>query len=383
MLPKAERACFLIADISGYTSYLAGVELDHAQDVIADLMDTVVRCLRPPFKLAKFEGDAAFFCAPGDGFDGALLQDAIDAAYFTFQKRLRNIEQATSCACKACHGMQQLDLKFVGHHGEFIKQRMAGRDELAGRDVILVHRLLKNTVKERLGDHAYVLFSDACIQAMGIDAVAQGLVAHEETIDIIGAVTCWVRDLARAWNVEKDQSRNLVTRNKAAQTIEFDIQAARPQVWEYFTSPGQRPKWRAADEVRESTSGGRGGVGTTNHCMHGPHAIIEEILDWRPFDYLTLTTLLPMPDAPKVLMSYVFLEGGPGSTHIEIRIAKAKPRDTAFLEHVVEEFRKSITNEISVLRQMLEHGDQPLARIEEPKLAVSAQRFLTSPADRE
>jgi hypothetical protein len=55
MLAKPEAACFLIADISGYTSFLAGVELDHAQDIIADLMDTVVRCLRPPFRLAKFE----------------------------------------------------------------------------------------------------------------------------------------------------------------------------------------------------------------------------------------------------------------------------------------------------------------------------------------
>ena len=54
MLPKSESACFVIADISGYTSFLAGVELDHAQDIIADVMDTVVRCLRPPFRLAKF-----------------------------------------------------------------------------------------------------------------------------------------------------------------------------------------------------------------------------------------------------------------------------------------------------------------------------------------
>ncbi len=63
MLPKPESACFVIADISGYTSFLAGVELDHAHDIIADVMDTVVRRLRPPFRLAKFEGDAAFFYA--------------------------------------------------------------------------------------------------------------------------------------------------------------------------------------------------------------------------------------------------------------------------------------------------------------------------------
>ena len=59
MLKVPEPACLVIADISGYTSYLAGVELDHAQDILADLMDTVVGSLRPAFRLAKLEGDAA------------------------------------------------------------------------------------------------------------------------------------------------------------------------------------------------------------------------------------------------------------------------------------------------------------------------------------
>lgn len=87
--------------------------------------------------------------------------------------------------------------------------------------------------------------------------------------------------------------------------------------------------------------------------MHGPHAIIEEILDWRPFDYLTLTTLLPMLDAPEVLMSYVFAENDHG-THIQIRVAKPKPKDMPFLRHVAAEFEKHITDEVAVLRGMLE-----------------------------
>jgi hypothetical protein len=120
MLPKPESACFVIADISGYTAFLAGVELDHAHDIIADVMDTVVRLLRPPFRLAKFEGDAAFFYAVADKFDGSVLQDAIGSAYVAFRKRLRNIKQASSCKCNACSKMQHLDLKFVSHHGAFI-----------------------------------------------------------------------------------------------------------------------------------------------------------------------------------------------------------------------------------------------------------------------
>ena len=49
MLSRPESACLLIADISGYTSYLAGTELDHAQDILADLMTTVVASMRPGF----------------------------------------------------------------------------------------------------------------------------------------------------------------------------------------------------------------------------------------------------------------------------------------------------------------------------------------------
>jgi hypothetical protein len=39
---------FVISDISGF---LAGVEFEHEQDVIADVMDTMVRRPRPPFRL--------------------------------------------------------------------------------------------------------------------------------------------------------------------------------------------------------------------------------------------------------------------------------------------------------------------------------------------
>ena len=381
MVAKLESAYFLIADISGYTSFLAGVELDHAHDIISDLMNTVVRRLRPPFRLAKFEGDAAFFYAVADKVDGSVLQDAIESAYVAYRKRLRDIKMASACECSACSKMQGLDLKFVSHHGEFIKHRMAGREELAGRDVIVIHRLLKNAVNERFGGHAYALYSDAAVQAMNIDPLAQGLAEHQESIDIIGEVKCWVRDLEEVWAQENDRQRNEVTHDRAISVIEFDIAAPRPTVWEYFTQPGLRPKWRGADGVRETSESGRRGVGTTNHCMHGAHTIIEEVVDWRPVDYLTLTTLLPMPGAPKVLMTYAFSEIAGDGTHIEIRVAKPKPKDKAFLEHVVPEFQKTITSEVATLRLMLEGQKGAPALVEEPALPVSAERFLTQPVN--
>ena len=56
-----ERGCLVLADISGYTSYLAGVELEHSHDVLADLLDTIVRTAEGVLSLSKLEADAGRF----------------------------------------------------------------------------------------------------------------------------------------------------------------------------------------------------------------------------------------------------------------------------------------------------------------------------------
>src|SRR4051795_496246 len=89
MLNQSEPACLVIADISGYTSYLAGVELDHAQDILAGLMDTVVRLLRPAFRHPQPQGDAAFTYVVTESVDGSALMDTIERTYFAFRRRLR------------------------------------------------------------------------------------------------------------------------------------------------------------------------------------------------------------------------------------------------------------------------------------------------------
>lgn len=378
MLPKAEAAYFAIADISGYTSFLAAVELDHAQDIVADFMGAVVKGLRPPFRLAKFEGDAAFVYAMAETVDGSLLQDAIEGAYFKFRRRSRDARQASSCECRACVAMGDLDFKFVVHHGEMVRQRIGGREELAGRDVILVHRLLKNAVGGKLGGHAYALYSDAAIRSMGVDPAAQGFIAHRETIEAIGEVTLWARDLEAAWRREDARIRTEVTREEAYATLEFEIAAPRQRVWEYLTVPGQWRKWWNADDIIEISSNGRRGVGARNHCMHGKDAIIEETLDWRPVDYFTVGIALPVPGAPRIVMTRALLEGPNQTTRLELRVARPKPKDKAFVDGAAAKFAESMTAAIDGLRSMVE-AKQPDAAVEEPTPRPSAGRFLAEP----
>ena len=377
MLAKAESAYFAIADISGYTNFLAAVELDHAQDIIADFMDTVVKGLRPPFRLAKFEGDAAFVYALADKVDGSLLQDVIEGAYFKFRRRLRDVRRASTCECRACEAMGDLDFKFVVHYGEMVKQKMGGREELAGRDVILVHRLLKNTLAEKLGSRAYALYSDAAITAMGVDPSAQGLIPHTETIDILGETKLWARDLDASWRRADGEARMEVTRADAGAVLEFDIAAPRAVVWEHLTLPGHKRKWWPADDIIEDAGNGRRGVGTKVHCMHGGHAIIEETLDWRPPDYFTIGVTLPVPGSPKIVMTRAVLDGPNGTSRLEVRVAKPKPKDKAFVDGASAHYADDMRKAIEVFRTLVEGGAREATG--EPALKPSAGRFLAEP----
>jgi hypothetical protein len=337
MLSAPQPTCFLIADISGYTGYLADVELDHAQDILADLIGAVVTALRPNFRLAKLEGDAAFTYATADKLDGSMLLDTIERCYFGFRRRRRDIRQATACECNACVRIPDLDLKFVVHHGTAILQRIAGRQELLGSDVIVVHRLLKNEVVEKLGIHAYALMSQACIEAADVEPEALGMLAHTETYDRVGDVRAWVHDLERRWQEEDARARTFVTPEEAILIVSAETSVPPQVAWEFVTTPGQRMSWQpwvTEVEVRGAT-GGRRGPGSANHCMHGRDAVVEEILDWRPFDYITDRTILDTPTGPVRVLHTVEFEPTVAGTTIHFRYGQAKTRREKELMKVI------------------------------------------------
>ena len=171
---------------------------------------TVVTALRPNFKLAKLEGDAAFVVASPDKVDGSLLLDVLERCYFGFRRRRRDVRQATSCECNACMRIPDLNLKFVAHFGLIGRQKMAGHEELVGSDVIVIHRMLKNTVVEDTGIAAYALLSQACVDAMKIDAETLEMRPHVETYEHLGEVHGWIHDLERRWQEEEQRKRVFV-----------------------------------------------------------------------------------------------------------------------------------------------------------------------------
>jgi len=350
-----ERSCLLIADISGYTSYLAGVELDHAQDILADLIGTVVTSLRPTFRLAKLEGDAAFMAAPEDELDGSLLLDAIERCYFGFRRRRRDVRQATSCECDACMRIPDLNLKFVAHVGPVVRQDMAGLEELIGRDVIVVHRLLKNTVGEATGASAYALLTDACTTAMGLAPAGLGMTPHSETYEVVGEIPGWVHDLERRWQEEDARARVRVGPDDAGLEAEFPTDAPPQLVWEAITTPGGRMAWSVGvTGVTTDGAGNRRAVGATNHCMHGSEEILEQILDWRPFDYVTIRSTMQTPGGPVTFLNTLELEPTSDGTIVHMRFAPPETeREQAILAQLRPMFEGMFEADRAALRTLL------------------------------
>ena len=191
----------LLADISGYTSFMAGVEETHGVDltpgipagyaILAGLLGAVSDGLGPDFAVVKYEGDAVFASAPASNLDGRgeRVLDELQALYQAFIANRTAAVETSDHICTACPRVAGLDLKMVLHRGPVVQQAVGTSSDLLGPAVTLAHRLLKNTIRTRFGSGPYLFVTDAA--STGLRLAAPGS-EHQETYADIGDVRGWV-----------------------------------------------------------------------------------------------------------------------------------------------------------------------------------------------
>jgi hypothetical protein len=190
---KTEDGVLILADISGFTAFVTATELEHGPQIIGTLLEAVMQRLSPPLEIQEVEGDAVFAL----GADGALLPPArllsvLDSAFAAFKAAQRELAADESCGCGACRTVESLDLKIIAHHGRFLRHAVGGRAQVAGVDVILAHRLLKNGVTT---ERAYALLTEALLGWLGLDPIELGLIGRVESYEHLGDIRCFVRRL--------------------------------------------------------------------------------------------------------------------------------------------------------------------------------------------
>jgi class 3 adenylate cyclase len=188
---------FFLADISGYSRFMAGVEEEHGVDfsngipaaysILGDLLDAVVEGVKPDLALVKLEGDAVFAAAPAAGLD-----DQGDRVLGTIQRTYRAFIDARTAAipsrdhvCIACPVVAHLDLKVILHRGPAVRQSVGSGSDLLGPAVTVAHRLLKNTVRDRIGARPYLFMTDAAATALGLQGIG---LAHGEAYPDAGQI---------------------------------------------------------------------------------------------------------------------------------------------------------------------------------------------------
>ncbi len=325
----------ILTDISGYTAFLTGTELEHAQEIMEELLNLILENLQPPLKLVKLEGDALFYYALGTAFlDNTRLFDVLEACYFAFADRIVAMHRATTCKCAACRAIPTLDLKFFAHYGSFLVQRLAGVEDLAGPDVILAHRLLKNHITETTGQRGYLFLTDACMEKMG---GALDLPRHSEDYEHIGEVGGGMHNLKTAWQTMCENRRVYIGPAEADWVTEYDFSVAPPILWDYLVDPARSIQTHddILDWINYPGADGRMGQGTSFHCDHGAYRTNQNYLDWRPFHYYTML-MEQMPEysspegPPPMLMTWEFAPGPDNTTHFTLR-GRVIPRDPEIL----------------------------------------------------
>ena len=100
------KGYILLTDISGYTMFLTQSELDHADDILHELFDTLLKHIQPPLVLSNLQGDAILAYLP----EAAELKpqtviETIERLYYDFRHHLELMKINTSCTCNACANM--------------------------------------------------------------------------------------------------------------------------------------------------------------------------------------------------------------------------------------------------------------------------------------
>jgi hypothetical protein len=191
---KTQTGYLILADISGYTSFVAQTEIEHADMALSFLLETIIEKLSSLLTISKLEGDAVFaYLEESKLQEAQSLLELIDRTYLAFRDKALTLYKGATCPCRACQALPTLDLKFLVHHGNYVIQQVAGIRDLMGTDVNLLHRLAKNSVSESTGWQGYVLFTNPVMERMQVGK--DHLFKRSESYEHLGDVDIYCMDM--------------------------------------------------------------------------------------------------------------------------------------------------------------------------------------------
>src|SRR5205814_1187742 len=174
------------------------------------------------------------------------------------------------------------------------------------------------------GIKAYALVTEQAADAIGLPDFFAGAIRHVENLGEFGETVCYVYDLAPIFARWRASRRVVVRPDEplAFESMECDLPVPPAIAWAYVTDIEKKIRWQHGIDAMTMTGLARGrvGLGATQHCAHGKDSTVHDIVDWRPFDYVTWHIHLPMGAIVRQMAELTPLESG--GTHLSLRCAK-------------------------------------------------------------
>ena len=244
------RAFLFIPDITGFTTFVGATEIEHSRHIITELLELIINSDQLGLVVSEIEGDAVFSYRKDPIPSIHAIIEQCKTTFIQFHNHLRRYESERICRCGACETAVNLSLKFVAHQGPVESIRIGDREKLHGMDVILAHRLLKNSIQQ--GD--YILFTNK-FEMSGLSSQSPDLDwCHVETgtdsYDVIGRVGYSFISLAPLHQEVADPDPVTVPGLGPGKfSLSESIHAPVDRIYENFTDFNKRVQWN--EEIRE------------------------------------------------------------------------------------------------------------------------------------
>lgn len=165
------KIILLIADISGYTNFMLANRntISKSQKIIIELINTIIKHLELPLEVSKIEGDAVLLYAIKSEDEEKWeetkkeIGEKLINFFDVFSLKIEELKNSILCKDDVCIAIESLKLKVFVHTGHAEIINIGNFTELSGIDVILIHRLLKNSLIQK----EYIMMTEsACSEIM-------------------------------------------------------------------------------------------------------------------------------------------------------------------------------------------------------------------------
>jgi hypothetical protein len=272
MQAAGDEILFFIPDLGGFTKFIAETEIQHSQHIIKELLEILADANMLGMKVSEFEGDAVLFYRKGAPPSLEQLVQQARSMYLALHTHLERFEYNRVCQCGACTGASGITLKMVAHFGLAGAMQVKNHMKFIGKDVIIAHRLLKNSVSVP----EYLLVTRATWSRLAdVDGELASFVPGADAYDNLGTIEYHFKSLdAYRGEVKVDppMPERLKNPRRVTQVIRR-IHAPIERVYQRLIDLPGRMNWIDGISKVEISADPSNRIGKTHRCVRGNEGV--------------------------------------------------------------------------------------------------------------